>query len=77
MGGTQCSGVLKPRGARCGTAVYADERGSLRAAVVSGFRGMADTALLTEQYFARGCIGAECGDGGGKEPYTDSGPYRD
>jgi hypothetical protein len=38
---------------------------------------MADTALLTEQCFARGCIGAECGDGGGKKPYTDSGPYRD
>jgi hypothetical protein len=48
-------------------AVYADERGPLRATVVSGFRGVADTALLTEHRFAGGRIGAERG-GGSEEP---------
>ena len=48
-------------------AVYAKERGSLRAAVVSGFRGMADTALLAEHCFAGGRIGTERGDGGGEK----------
>src|ERR1700730_4938118 len=60
-------------------AVYADERGSLRAAVISGFRRMADSALLREKCFAGGRIGAECGDAGGDKSQSqgDCGPQRD